>query len=305
MPFGGTLQIGAWFGKALLSSSHLCYYKLQYAQGIHSPSDAVPWHDISSPLVNHRYDVTTHHWITESMGPILDSGVSNLYRLPWNTDTIPWNFPDLIAAWDTTKMTDGVYTIRILGYHKHPALNEITPLPVDPVYGSLKLVLDNTPPRCLIKTIKHNGVSINACGIIPFNGTLSVEYEASDTHGHLRAYLSMHGTGMAIQSLREPTLPDKAYDNYGLHPAVWNGSASLVTEYQSTPPALDTVGYNATEMPTCAYEFRPQGRQAHDKRDGSCLLGIRRQLPHHDPEIIVTGKFSFLFHTYPQQFVTS
>jgi hypothetical protein len=256
MPFGGTLLIGAWFGKALLSSSHLCYYKLQYAQGIHSPGDAVPWHDISSPLANHRYDVATHHWVTEPMGPIQEGGYTNLYRLPWNTDTIPWNFPDLIAKWDTTKITDGVYTIRILGYHKDPALHEITPLPVDPAYGSLRLMLDNTPPRCLIKTIKHNGVAINACGIVPFNGTLSVEYEASDTHGHLRAYYldALYGHNNAVTP--RPALPNKAYDNYGLHPpAGWNGSTALVTEYESTPPASDTVGYNATEMPSCAYQF--------------------------------------------------
>jgi len=269
-PFGGTLWIGGWFGKALLLSTQLKYYKIQYATGVHLPSSPGPWVDISDPLVNYHFDVAAKQWVAESMGPSTVAGIKNLYRSPWDTDTIPWTFPDLLITMDSTKISAGLYTLRVIGYASQGPLLVERPLNPDPTYGTLKLELDNTPPGLTIKTVKHisatNVVTEGPCKIFPFsNGKVSVDFQAYDVRGHLRRYnlYALYGHNQVV--MPPPTTPNKAEDDYSTHVVSalkWLGSYSggvptiFTIDYKATPPEPDATGYNSIEMPTCAYQFR-------------------------------------------------
>lgn len=269
-PFGGTLWIGGWFGKKLLVNSKLKYYKVQYAKGIHLPGSPGPWIDLHDPLVNYHYEVAERQWIAESMGPGREGGIENLYRLPWDTDTIPWTYPDLLATMDSTKISAGLWTVRVIGYGKKVGGLVEKPLNPDPAFGTLKLELDNTAPTLVIKTVKHtsptNVVTEGPCAFLPFqDGKVSVVFQAYDVRGHLRRYSvsALYGHNKVV--MPPPGTPNKAGDDYSTHAAtdeMWHGSyaggmpTDFTIDYKASPPEPDATGYNNVEMPPCAYQFR-------------------------------------------------
>jgi len=88
-------------------------YKLQYS------SDGVTWNDISDPLSNTYYEFALGGgtWRTIDMGPFDEGGQTHVYTLPYvEQPAVPWIFPDLIARWDTSKVPNGLYTLRIQGF---------------------------------------------------------------------------------------------------------------------------------------------------------------------------------------------
>jgi hypothetical protein len=258
-PFGATLWVAGWFGKLLMKPPYnIQYYKLQYTPGVHLPSDPVPWTDITDPLTNSWYNQAAQRWETAFMGP---NGSEHYYYLPWNTDNIAWCFPDLLARWDTTKVSDGVFTLRVVGYSPQGTGVAMVQVPVDATYGSLKVQVDNLPPQCRIIDPIHfrpagtqNDIEVKACDFVQFNGTIKIDLTALDPKGHLRLYAldAYYGHNKVVTPR-----PSLAYSDYASHPGLlWNGASPINVEYQSTPPAPDTTGYNSTEMPTCAYQFR-------------------------------------------------
>jgi hypothetical protein len=245
-PFGSTLDIAGWFGQF----TDTVRYKIQYS------SDGVSFTDISDPLYNsyYEYDPAGGNWITVPMGPFTEGGQTNVYKMPYvERPGQPWIFPDLIAKWDTTKVTDGLYTLRIQGFRLNgTVLEPSVALLIDPSYGTLKLRIDNSPPVSRINAetgIKHNGAIKKVCDIVDFtSGTLSIEFEASDSKGHLREYVlnAMYGHNNVVSPL-----PPNATDNYSNHigpSRQWNGGTFTVN--------YDATTYNAAKMPTCAYQFR-------------------------------------------------
>ncbi len=244
IPFGRTLDIAGWFGMFC----DVEYYKIQYS------SNGVVWNDISDPLYNNWYDVTNQKWVTESMGPETISGVSNLYKLPRRD--LPWTFPDLLVRWDTTKVTDGLYTLKILGKKKVAGtIVDSVHLTIDPSYGTIKLQTDNSTPKCEIKEIWHNATKVEACTMVQFtSGTIKVIFEASDAKGYMRMYSlnALYGHSQVVVPTPAPPIsPDKAVDDCSNHigpTKKWNGGIYTV-EY----PASE---YDSVEMPPCAYEFR-------------------------------------------------
>jgi hypothetical protein len=276
-PFGGNLSIGGWFGKKLFALPFkMAYYKIQFAEGNKSPKDD-GWTDVKEPLINYRYDTVQKQWVAELMGPITvgPNKTENLYKPAWNTDAIPWTFPDLLIRLDTTKLKAGLHTLRVRGFDGSGT--EISSIKIDPSYGLLKLELDNTPPGnpgfepCRIVSIKHESdsgietdLNINECQPLPFSdGTIYVIFEAFDIRGHLRNY-SLHAYwGHNHLVVPQPKTPCLAVDDYKDHAASlkWTGSDPLpgkafTIEYKATPHASDNVGYNEVEMPSCAYQFR-------------------------------------------------
>jgi hypothetical protein len=260
-PFGSTLDIAGWFGQF----TDTVRYKIQYS------SDGVNFTDISDPLYNsyYEYDPSGGNWITIAMGPFTEGGKTNVYKMPYvEKPGQPWIFPDLIAKWDTTKVLDGLYTLRIQGFKWNAlgtALEPSVALLIDPGYGTLKLRIDNSPPISKINGIKHNGSTVNVCDIVNFtSGTLSIEFEASDSKGHLREYVlnAMYGHNNVVSPL-----PPNATDNYSKHidaTRQWKGG---VLDLPHPPSPLDppnhyeSVKYDATaypsaKMPKCAYQFR-------------------------------------------------
>lgn len=244
VPFGRTLDIAGWFGLFC----DVEYYKIQYS------SDGITWKDISDPLYNNWYDVANGQWVTESLGPLTIAGVNNLYKLPRRD--IPWTFPDLLARWDTTKVQDGLYTLRIQG--KKLVSNSIVDavfLIIDPSYGTLKLQVDNSTPKCEIKQVWHDTTLLEPCTIVNFtSGKIKIVLEASDIKGHLRRYALYAYYGhnqIVVPSPAPPVSPNKAVDDYSnqIGPTKkWSGGIYTV-EY----PASE---YDSFEMPTCAYQLR-------------------------------------------------
>lgn len=244
-PFGSTLDIAGWFGQF----TDTVRYKIQYS------TDGVTFHDITDPLFNLYYEFapTGGSWVSMPMGPFSEGGQNNVFKLPYvEKPGQPWIFPDLIAKWDTTKRTDGLYTLRIQGFRWGPGGAALAPsvsLLIDPSYGVLKLRTDNTAPVSRINGMSFNGASVKVCDIVNFSsGILSIEFEASDAAGHLREYTlnAMYGHNQVVTPI-----PAGGADNYGNHIGPtrhWNGGTFTVN--------YDTAAYTATKMPTCAYQFR-------------------------------------------------
>ncbi len=204
-PFGSSLDIAGWFGKF----TDAVRYKIQY-----SP-DGVTFHDISDPLYNSYYEFspTGGSWMTMPMGPFNEGGQNNLFKLPYvEKPAQPWIFPDLIAKWDTTKVLDGLYTLRIQGYRWNATGTALIPsiaLLIDPNYGVLRLRTDNSPPVSKINGMKNNGANVQVCDIVNFtSGNFSIEFEASDSKGHLREFAlnAMYGHNKVVTPIR-PVVP--------------------------------------------------------------------------------------------------
>lgn len=263
MPFGGTLWIGGWFGSGLIALG-ATYYKVQWTPGVQGPNGPGPWTDVTDPLNNSYYDPITENWIVQSMGPTTVGGVSDLYVLPDNPGIKPWAFPDLIAELDTTKLTTGPQTLRVIGYQGGaiPSIIGVTVATwettyVDPAYGTIKVQIDNTPPTPVAITgATVNGSTITACQTANLGSSasdyLEIDFEVYDVLGHLRDYALNAIWGNNQYVMPPPTGPNPAYDNYSAHingSNQWQGSSSLKIRYYGSV-------YNSLEMGPCAYDFR-------------------------------------------------
>lgn len=259
-PFGGTLDIAGWFGQF----ADVYRYKVQY----HDGSD---WQDVSDPLSNSYYNFVLGggSWVTVPMGPFHEPAPNptlfNLYKLPHiEKPGQPWIFPDLIARWDTSKLANKLYPLRILGFKvglDGKTLEESSALIIDPKFGTLSLLIDNSPPVVEIKKIEYEDLSkpdpaveeVKVCSILDFSkAKLRLSFEARDAQGHLRGYslAAMFGHNMNVSP--PPSAPDKAVDSYAAHvdpSRHWNGGTFTV-EYDSS------TTYTPTKMPKCAYQFR-------------------------------------------------
>lgn len=249
-PFGRTLDVAGWFGKY----TDVVRYKIRYSL------NGAPFQDIADPLHNHYYEFapTGGKWMNASLGPFAEGGQSNVYIPTYvHMSNRPWTFPDLLARWDTTKVANGLVTLEIQGFKwdaTHTSLVPAASLLIDPNYGVLRLLIDNSPPTVEIKEdeIKHDSTKVKVCDIVDFTGKLKIKFEASDAAGHLRSYAlnAMYGHNKYVSPK-----PADAADTYSSHidgTRKWSGSGSggtFTAEY-------DAAVYDATKMPTCAYQFR-------------------------------------------------
>lgn len=248
-PFGSTLDLAGWFGQL----ADVYRYKLQYS------SDGVTWNDISDPLSNTYYEFALGGgtWRTVAMGPFTQGGQSNVYTLPYvEQPAVPWIFPDLIARWDTSKVANGLYTLRIQGFKVDPTGTLLVPstsLIIDPAFGQLKLRVDNSPPEVALGNITYFPTSgpprvVQVCDLISFtSGRLEVRFTARDTQGHLRGYgiTTLYGHNQATP------VPPGGQDTYSAHinaSRQWTGGMFSAT--------YDSAAFTAAVMPPCAYEFR-------------------------------------------------
>ena len=277
-PFGGTLSIGGWFGGGLLALGAK-YYKIEYMPDAHLATDPGTWTEISDPLSNSWYDdvfpTYNHKWVVETMGPLSVGGVGNLYKLPDDPLGKPWAFPDLLMTLDTTKLPNGLLTLRIVGYEEVGGVPKViggspansppnwASTYVDPFYGTLKLQLDNTAPTCRIDDIYLDGTLVEPCrrADLAAGLALKVDFEAQDTRNHLRLYRldAIYGHNQVVfpaPATPPPSVPPSpfvgAHDDYSAHidgMHHWQGSTSYKTQY-------DGSTYDDNVMPPCAYNFR-------------------------------------------------
>jgi hypothetical protein len=273
-PFGGYLHLCGWLGANCDIS--VDYYQIQYQKA----GEAV-WHQIGNPLYNTYYDFASHTWKTVPLGPFAKingaSGITvdNLYQyIKYSSKAVTaWQYPDLLAAWDTTKVQDGKYTIRIQGFKEYPPgiVNPATAwgLVPDAVYGTLTVYIDNSQPVCDIVEIKQGPylnswdslVSIAACGKINLTpgNKMAVLFKAYDAKGFLRDYSLTAYYGHNQTVVPPPISPSKAKDDYSAHAGVpaWNGSENFIVEYiADTAGVPASTSYDIAEMPPCAYQFR-------------------------------------------------
>jgi hypothetical protein len=249
-PFGATLDLCGWFGQL----ADVYRYKIQYS------SDGVTWNDISDPLSNTYYEFALGGgtWRTIAMGPFTEGGQANVYKLPYvEQPAVPWIFPDLLARWDSSKVRNGLYTLRLQGFKVDPTGTLLVPsssIIIDPSYGSLKLRIDNTPPEVSIGALTHYPPSgppqtVQVCDIVHFTtGRLEVSFTARDTSGHLRNYVlqAMFGHNQAT-----PLAPG-AMGDYSTHinpTHQWAGGV-FTAQYEGA------TTFKPAAMPTCAYQFR-------------------------------------------------
>jgi hypothetical protein len=259
-PFGATLDIAAWFG----TWTSVYRYKVQYSD------DGVNWYDITDPLFNRYYQfaIGGGNWVKMEMGPFNEGGQTNVYKLPYvEQPGHPWIFPDLIAKWDTTKVANSTYTLRVKAFKPDATgtvLEDASEVITDASYGELRLRVDNTAPVAKLMLIEHQETSsdpwqeVQVCEIVDFDtGKLRLTFEASDAQGHLRSYRldAMYGHNKYVSPL--PVAPDKATDSYSNHinaTRLWDGGSSLVVEYDAS--GASPYDYTDARMPTCAYQFR-------------------------------------------------
>jgi hypothetical protein len=250
-PFGSTLDIAGWVGQL----ADVYRYKVQYSL------DGVTWSDVSDPLSNTYYEFALGGgtWRTISMGPFTEGGQANVYKLPYvEQPAVPWIFPDLIARWDTSKVANGLYTLRVQGFKVDSTGTTLVPstaLIIDPAFGQLKLRVDNTPPEVSIGAITYVppiGPShpVSVCEIVAFSGgRLDVTFTARDTQGHLRsvALNALFGHNQATPIPTDGVSEYSAHINPTRH---WDGGVFTVS--------YDSATFTPAVMPTCAYEFRLQ-----------------------------------------------
>jgi hypothetical protein len=249
-PFGATLDLCGWFGQL----ADVYRYKIQYS------TDGAAWHDISDPLSNTYYEFALGGgtWRTIAMGPFTEGGQTNVYKLPYiEQPATPWIFPDLLARWDSSKVANGRYLLRLQGFKVDPTGTLLVPsssLITDPSYGTLRLRIDNTPPVVSIGSLTHVPPSgpaqtVAVCDIVHFTtGRLDVAFTAQDPEGHLRGYslIAMFGHNQAT-----PAAPGAAGE-YSTHidpTHHWTGGA-FTAKYDGATTFKPAV------MPTCAYQFR-------------------------------------------------
>ncbi len=249
-PFGSTLDLCGWLGQL----ADVYRYKLQYS------TDGLSWNDISDPLSNTYFEFALGGgtWRTVSMGPFTEGGQANVYKLPYvEQPAVPWIFPDLLARWDSSKVTNGLYTLRLLGFKVDATGTMLEPsssLIIDAAYGSLKLRVDNSPPEALLGVLTHYPPvgppqTVDVCDIVHFTtGRLEVTFTARDTQGHLRGYSlnALFGHNQATP------LPPGGVDDYSAHinpTRQWAGGVFTV-RYEGGG------AFGPGVMPTCAYEFR-------------------------------------------------
>jgi hypothetical protein len=258
-PFGRRLDLCGWFGE----TTDVTHYRIQYGKqgGI--------FKDITEPLSN-KYYQGGGKWVTVSMGPQSLGGQSNLYTTPYLLDKAmgvnrPWQFPDLLARWDTSKADgDGLYTLRILGYKwSGSTLSAAGSLVIDPFYGQIKLQIDNTPPEVKIMSIVHvsipgPGASVHVvkpCDIVDFKigDSLRVYLRAYDGNGHLGGYRldPMYGDDCRVN----PRAPGSYRDYQANASQKWSGG-NYITVYKASDYGTANGSCVAGNMPTCAYQFR-------------------------------------------------
>jgi len=95
-----------------------------------------------------------------------------------------YSIDDLLLQFDSTKLKTGFHQFKIEFY-------TYSNIQVSSPSQTLTLYIDNNVPEVSINSIKHNGATINACGIVNLDSAtdgITFDYNAFDQEGNLSGY---------------------------------------------------------------------------------------------------------------------
>ncbi len=227
-PFGGALQI---FGNFDLARSYgVAKYKIQAAKWPDpstEPADG-DFEDQEEAWGNYLWDPNQGKFVYHLISPDQE----NKYDIPPESEF--WYLDNLLLDWDSTRFTDGKYSLRLKAYKANG-----WEMSVPESINRLVLVVDNTPPVASIENIYFGGEPVDTCAIVTLDQSDVLEFEitALDEAGHLYRY-TLNGSWGDNSGF---SITNETYDS-GIHGDFWEGVSGYSVYYGGWPA-------------TCAYSF--------------------------------------------------
>ena len=219
-PFGGVLDIYARFDNPAVT-----HYRLRYARWTSgNPPTEQDFHEVTDAFHNYYRGPNDRTWRPVALGP-RKLGVVDwpLYLDIEQQDPKDWLFDELKIRWNTQRLENGKYTLRIEGYHFDPSSDSVTE--VAAVHDSLVLRLDNTRPIAKIEKVYQGTHEVAECSIIKLSSAtqqLEVEIYVHDPEGHLGEWGLSTGYGRNRNAGGEFT-DGQTYEQSGSHDVIWSG----------------------------------------------------------------------------------
>ena len=174
-PFALTLRLFGLFG----ANDKVATYKVQIARA-NEDSPMGAWEDLDDPLYNRVWNAGTRRWDVRFMGP--DPATGRYLNIDYEP-VYKWHEHSLKIAWNSRRVTDGYWAIRMVGYDKAgKVINRAMP--------SMILRIDNSVPNADLKALH-----VTDCGKVdlPVDRDLELRFTAYDSAKHLWSY-HIHGT---------------------------------------------------------------------------------------------------------------
>jgi hypothetical protein len=231
-PFCGQMRVFGLFGTPPdAGATGVTSYLVQYRDAL-APGPAV-WNDVLDHLENRKWNPVTHTWESKPLGPNI---VTHLYT---NIDTDPeleWQEHALKFEWDTTKVPNGEYILRITGYYSVGAVTKTLP-PVE----MPAVRIENGRPFAEIEAIAPAVMKCGALALEP-NRSITFRIRAEESDGHILYYKVWGTRGKAAQGL--------GIQEFDRPVPVWDGAAAATDVFPVPDLKGDLVGCTAV-----AYNF--------------------------------------------------
>lgn len=254
-PFCGTLRIFGLFAEMPPVTS----YKVQMATA-DEDGPVGAWIDVVDPLVNQKWNDTTHVWEPVTLGP---DPVTHHYV---NIDTeaeADWHEHALKFTWNSANWPNGYYALCITSYDASNTIIGTYEMPV--------VRVDNNVPEVKLTV---EGTSVGAVGIcgalkLGLDRLIHLKVTAFDPEGHVWKY-SLGGTRGKDALVAGPAIVDDrdSHAPGGLWAGVNDAPVSFLAS--TLPPALagcGTLAYNLElhvwGLATDAYDVHPLSQWRH------------------------------------------
>ncbi len=205
-PFCGQMRVFGLFGTPPdTGATGVTSYLVEWRDAL-APAPA-SWTAVMDSLENRKWNPLTHTWDAELLGP---DAVSHLYT---NIDTEPeidWQEHALKFEWDTTKVPNGKYIVRITGYYSVGAVTKALP-PVE----MPAVWVENGAPLAEIEAIAPAVMKCGALALQPApDRSITFRIRAEETDGHILYYKVWGTRGKAAQYVGDQAVnrPDPLWD---------------------------------------------------------------------------------------------
>ena len=204
-PFCGQMRVFGLFGTPPdTGATGVTSYLVEYRDASVTPAS---WIAVTDSLQNRKWNPLTHTWEAKPLGP---DPVTHLYT---NIDTEPeidWQEHALKFEWDSTRVPNGEYIVRITGYYSVGAVTKTLP-PVE----MPAVRIENGRPFAEIEAIAPAVMKCGALGLQPApDRNITFRIRAEETDGHILYYKVWGTRGKAAQYVGGQTFnrPDPLWD---------------------------------------------------------------------------------------------